>query len=195
MRNKNSNNSSNKKEKDDENSKFKSKKNIKCSVECLGKFLDLDINEDEKKDLNTLKYKLMKSFNIKKIPIEKMVLFFRESKQLSYERISQNNLNKLDKYICIKISFLPNEKLEKKDDNINLNLLTNLEIQDVILDNAKLKELYKKEKFQNLWNEPNQSLIAKLLTKIYETKGIKLLAGKFDKYNEISKRCLQNISV
>jgi len=137
----------------------------------------------------------MKSFNIIKIPTEKIVLFFRGSKQISYERISQNNLSELDKYNCIKICFLPNEKSEKKDDDINLNLLTNLEIQDAILDNAKLKELYKKEKFQNLWNEPNQSLIAKLLTKIYETKGIKLLTGKFDKYKEISKRCLQNISV
>ena len=135
----------------------------------------------------------MKALNIKKIQIEKILLFFRQSNQLSYKIITQNILSELDKFDCIKMILLP--KSEIKDNAIKSYIFTNLEIQDAFLDNNKLKELYKKDKFLNSWNEPNQSLIAKLLTKIFETKGIKLMIGKDNTFKELSKRCLQNISV
>ena len=185
----------NKKENEKNKPNIKSQKKQKLSVECLGKFLELEINEDDKKDLSKLKYNIMKSFNIKKIPIKNIVLFCRKSNGLSYKIITQKDLSELDKYDCIKMILLPDSKSDKKEDAIKANLLTSLEIQDAILENIELKELYKKEKFQNLWNEPNQSLVAKLLTKIFGTKGIKLMTGKDNKYKELSKRCLQNISV
>ena len=128
-----------KKEKDDKYSYIKSQKLTKLSVECFGKFYNLEIDENEKKDLNKLKYKLMKALNIQKIQIEKILLFFRQSNQLSYKIITQNILSELDKFDCIKMILLP--KSEIKDNAIKSYIFTNLEIQDAFLDNNKLKEL------------------------------------------------------
>ena len=203
-------------------------KAIKYSTFTL-KFFDktkvLNLEKFKIMDLNDFKIEILKFLKFKKISTQQIVLFYQEQNNLGYEIIDNiKTVWKLKNFSIIKIKILHNELIneEKYFEKMKSDLITNMEIEDALIDNQKLKEissfdlikdtcafhspniesvthfLYNKTAIQSLlssqWNNSYKDLVISLFSEIFKTRGIKLLTGNDKKKKDIYNRMIQSIS-
>ena len=171
----------NKKEVDQLNFLFD--KDTKPTVQFFGQNRYLNINEIKNLSLNEFKYKIIKLFNLKKIESDEIILFYRESNILNYNKIDSNNfkniINKRNVIIKVKISQENTPKNEQELQEFYSSLITSLEIEDILLDELELKE-----KYNNIIKFEKEN------TKIVNDKNIRL---KCQKKIIKMKKCLYSI--
>jgi len=121
-------------------------KDTKFTIQFFGQNRYLNINDINNLSLNEFKYKIIKIFNLKKIESEEIILFYRESNRLSYNKIDSNNfkniVNNKNIIIKIRISQENTPKDEKELQKFYSSLITSLEIEDILLNDLRLKEKY-----------------------------------------------------
>ena len=202
-------------------------KAIKYSTFTL-KFFDktkvLNLEKFQIMDLNDFKREILKFLKFKKISTQQIVLFYQEQNNLGYEIIDNiKTVWKLKNFSIIKIKIHDEQINEEKNfEKIKSDLVTNMEIEDALIDNQKLKEissfdlikdicaphppniesltnfLYNKTAIQSLlssqWNNSYKDLVISLFSEIFKTRGIKLLTGNDKKKKDIYNRMIQSIS-
>ena len=190
-------------------------KDTKFTIQFFGQNRYLNINDINNLSLNEFKYKIIKIFNLKKIESEEIILFYRESNRLSYNKIDSNNfkniVNNKNIIIKIRISQENTPKDEKELQKFYSSLITSLEIEDILLNDLRLKEKYnniikyEKEntkiinnknihlKCQKKNSKNEELLILNLFSEILKKRGIKTLIGKEQNDGINSKKYLQNI--
>ena len=189
----------------------------KFTVQFFGKNMIINISDKEKLSLNELKCMIIKLFNFKKIGSNNIILFYRELNRISYNIIDSDNLNNImnKKNIIIKVKIVPEILPTEKNELTKFysNLITSIEIEDILLDEQKLKEKandiinFGKENNKDYINkkiplncrkkntEEEEMLIINLFSEILGKRGINILIEKDNEYNGInSKKALQNIS-
>ena len=177
--------------------------------------LYLEEIEDIDNNLDKLYSLIIKKFNFKKINRDRIALFYRELNGLSFKRINSENIKNLFRTnVFIKVKILPDIIPENEEDvkRLNSDLITSLEIENAIFDDQKLEEKFNmkenniKSKYKNVdysntklkCEKKNtyeeEMLILNLLSKIFETRGIKTLIEEDKEIGITSKKCLQNLS-
>lgn len=229
MGNSNRNNSNNRESNHNRAKKDKEKEDF-MKPECLVdykfivqkhfKSINLTIPKFESINLNELKSLIYKKLNFKIIPIERIILFYREPDKLGYKLInSEESLKKLKNNDIIKIEIFPEDTPEDKEDyeRIITNLTTSLEIEDTILDDyiIRFKEALinitpgnneydnfisiisnknkSKEKHFPENTTEQQTLIMNLFSKIFESHGTKTLIDTYKDNSIFTKKSLQKI--
>ena len=182
------------------------------TVQFFGQNKSLYIYDKKNFHLKDLISKIMKLFKFTKIESDCILLFYRESNRFNYTIIDSNNLEEIlnNKNIIIKVKILP-EKKPKNIEDFYSNLITSLEIEDILLDDLQLKLKDKdiinfdKENTKVFFGktiplqcrkkntQEEEKLIFNLFSEIFRKRGIKTLIGaKYDCKID-SKKCLQNI--
>ena len=189
----------------------------KTKVLNLEKFEILDLDDFKREILKFLKFKKISMEQIALFYREQNKLGYKMIDNIT-------TLWKLENSSIIKIKILHNELIneEKYFEKMKSDLITSMEIEDALIDNQKLKSLssfdlikdilafrssnienlikflYNKISIQSLmssqWHDSYKDFVISLFSKIFTTRGIKILTGNDKEKKDIYNRMIQNIS-